>query len=123
MKLLNLLLIAAIALTSLGIAQAQYPPPQETYTAYSVTDVALNVAKPNNVYTATVHTVQGRATLPLNKAPMPSNGVVILIITAGCSHAPVAGETAIISNGPIGRSILFSGGATCQVVDIEIAGN
>ena len=56
MKFLNLLLVAAIALTAFGIASAQSP----AITAYSVTGVQVSAATDLGVtaFTATVSTVK-----------------------------------------------------------------
>src|SRR5271157_4762677 len=80
----------------------------QTYTAYSVTDLA-NPA--GNVYTATVH-VSSNKTSP---APIFSNGAAVTITTTGCGYVPAEGDSAIVSNGPLGRTLLFSSGASCAV--------
>jgi len=84
----------------------------QKYSAYTVAGVQQTSP---DVYTATVSIVAkaDRAT------PIPPNGSLLRITTTGCTHMP-ANETAIVSDGPLGRSLLFSGGMTCKIAKIEI---
>lgn len=109
MKLFNLLLTAAIAFTTLGIASAQ-----QTYTAYSVTNLTIDSSR-TGVYVVTVSVSKG------SKAPIFINGDVLRISTSGCQGTPVKGDNGIVVNGPQGRSLLTSGGATCKVTSIDLA--
>ena len=108
-------LFASILLTlSLAaIAAAQ------TITAYSVTDLALNV-KSANTYSATVNiTNRPHATLPAGQAVL-NNGAAITITTQNCTHVPVKGETGIITGraGSADRTLLFSNGGSCAVINV-----
>jgi hypothetical protein len=108
-------LFASILLTlSLAAAAAA-----QTITAYSVTDLALNV-KSANTYSATVSiTNRPHATLPAGSAVL-NNGAAITITTQNCTHVPVKGETGIITGraGSADRTLLFSNGGSCAVINV-----
>jgi hypothetical protein len=81
---------------------------QQAYTAYSVT----NVTPANGTITATVSVSKG------SKATIFADGTVISISTSSCSGTPKKGENGIVVNGPLGRSLLTSGGASCKISNI-----
>lgn len=105
MKLFASILLI-LSLASLAAAKS-------TYTAYSVADVQQTST---DAYTATIDIVN----VPGSKAPIPSNGSAIRIATTGCAHVPAKDETAIVSDGPLGRSLLFTSGATCVISKIWV---
>jgi hypothetical protein len=105
MKLFALILLT-LSIASLAAAQT-------TYTAYTVAGVQL-VAP--DTYTATVNDVNA----PGSKAPIPANGSVIRFATTPCTHVPATDESAIVSDGPRGRSLLFSNGGTCAITKIWV---
>ena len=113
MKILASILLI-LSLTVLAAAQ------KTTYAAYTVAGVQQISS---DVYTATVNVVTYR---PDRVTPIPANGSVLRITTTGCTHVPVktanagSDESAIVSDGPLGRSLLFSGGMTCKIAKIEI---
>ena len=85
----------------------------QKYSAYTVAGVQQTSP---DVYTATVNIVAYKAD---RVTPIPPNGSLLRITTTGCAHMPT-NETAIVSDGPLGRSLLFSGGMTCKITKIEI---
>jgi hypothetical protein len=81
----------------------------KTYTAYTVAGVRRTAA---DVYAATVDD----SNAPGSKAPIPPNGTALIVATNGCSHVPGnGGESGIILNGPLGRSLTFANGETCAI--------
>jgi hypothetical protein len=113
MKFLNVVLILCIALTALGIANAQ-----TATSAYSVTEVQAATATDLEVtsYTATV------STSFKDKNFTYKNGDAITITTSGCTHTPVkGGENAIvIVDGNTNSRLMFSQGGTCKVAGIAL---
>ena len=110
MKLLASILLTLVLAASV-VAQQAY-----TFTAYSVTDIASSAA---NTFTATVSVSSNKT----SKAPIYTNGTSVRIVTSGCSHVPAKGETGIVSNGPLGLSLIFAGGTTtCKVTSVTAAG-
>ena len=111
-------LFASILLT-LSLATLAVAAP---FTAFSVTSLTRTVngsinGVPTSVYRATVSTSKTST-----KSVVPFiNGDQIIIATTECDHVPATGETAIVSNGPLGQSLLFSGGITCKVKSIDLA--
>jgi hypothetical protein len=115
MKLLNLLLVTAIALTALGIANAQNP----TTTAYSVTGITAASATDLGVtsYTATVSNLKTPAGKP---STIPVNGSSITINAVSCTHVPAkGGENGIVVVNGAATTLLFSSGATCAVKSVS----
>ena len=111
-----LLALVAVATWQTMTASAQ------TITAYSVTDLALNV-KTTNVYTATVSITNApHATQPAGTTVL-RNGAAISITTQDCTHVPVKGENGIITGraGSADRTLLFSNGGSCKVVNVSPA--
>jgi hypothetical protein len=84
----------------------------QNYTAFSVVGVQQTAP---NVYTATVNTVVKNPTNTI-----PPDGTVLTIATANCTHVPGrSGENAIVSNGPLGRALLFANGPSCAITGIK----
>jgi hypothetical protein len=112
MKLLNVFLILAIAVTSFGI----YANANPAVTAYSVTNIQASAATDLGVtsYTATVSTTKN----PKSKGV--TNGDLITINAVNCIHVPAkSGENGIIVVNGAATTLLFSsGGATCAVKSI-----
>ena len=110
-------LLASILLT-LSLATLAVAAP---FTAFSVTSLTRTVngtvgGVQSSVYHATVSVEKTKkSTIPF------INGDQIVIATTGCDHVPATGETDIVSNGPLGQSLLFSGGITCKVKSIDLA--
>lgn len=98
-------LLLIISLASLASAQP--------YTMYSVAGLHQTGT---NVYTATVNVVPN----PKSKAPIPADGTTLIITTTNCVHVPSNDETGIVSDGPLGKSLLFTSGATCKVTIIGL---
>jgi hypothetical protein len=111
MKLLNVLLIASIALTAFGIANAQ-----PTIQAYSVVGVTQTSA---DHYTATVNDTKSPVT---KKAPLFTNGEVLVITTTGCTHVPAKGgeNGIIVVNGTDSSTLLFTSAGSCAVVNVAV---
>jgi len=114
MKFLNLLLIAAIALTALGIANAQSP----AVSAYSVTNVEMATSTYFGVtsYTATVSTIKNPKTKNF------TNGDLITINAVSCTHVPVKGGVngIVVVNGAATTLLFSDGGASCAVKSVEL---
>ena len=101
-------LLASVVLTLVLAAAAAA---QQAYTAYSVTGITPSATTAGSI-TATVSVSKG------SKAPIFRDGVAITISTSGCQGTPKKGENGIVVNGPNGRSLLTSGGATCKISNV-----
>jgi hypothetical protein len=106
------LLASILLILFFGVAAAA----QQTSNVYSVIEL-MGYEGQANMYAAVVSTVVDKT----QQTNIPSDGDFVIITTSDCTHRPKGPETGIVVNGPNGRSLLFSSGASCTVVDITVA--